>query len=78
MRFNASLGSKTDTLLYNGDSLTLTVYSLIRDRDLVRKRLRLWEHIDFLSEGGKLWLDGCLGVEPRVANHVVYSKWALW
>jgi hypothetical protein len=27
LRFNASLGSETDTLLYNGDSLTLTVYS---------------------------------------------------
>jgi hypothetical protein len=41
--------------------------------------LRLWEHIDFLSEGGgEFWLDGCLGVEPRVANHVICSKWALW
>jgi hypothetical protein len=27
LRFNASLGSKRDTLVYNGDSLTLTVYS---------------------------------------------------
>jgi hypothetical protein len=23
-------------------------------------------------------MHGCLGVEHRVENHVMYSKWALW
>jgi hypothetical protein len=78
LHFNASPASKTDTLLYNWDSLTLTVYSpdsrpglgTLKATALGAHRLPIW--------GGNLWLDSCLGVEPRVTNHVMYSKWALW
>jgi hypothetical protein len=80
MRINASLGSKTDTLPYNGNSLTLTVYSLASQPGLrALKATALAAHkLPIRGEVGKnFWLDCCRGVENRVANHVMNSKWAL-